>query len=72
MDEHIRVRLDQLRAEARTGEQRLMELRSEEVRVHDTLLRINGAILALEELLSGAGSHDGAELQDGEVATRAE
>jgi hypothetical protein len=67
MDERIRVRLDQLRAEARTGEQRLVELRSEEARVHDTLHRINGAILALEGLLSGAGLHDESEVRDGKV-----
>jgi hypothetical protein len=46
----IAGRLEELHEELRTGEQRLRELDTERERVRDTLLRIEGAILALKEL----------------------
>jgi hypothetical protein len=53
--EHIQSRLDELRAEVVTGERRLAELRAEETGVRETLLRIDGAILALTQLLEVPG-----------------
>jgi predicted nuclease with TOPRIM domain len=51
MREHIRSRLDELKAEAVAGERRLGELEAESVQLRATLLRIDGAIVALTELL---------------------
>jgi hypothetical protein len=48
--EGVERRLDELRRELRTGEERLRELDAERGRVRDTVLRIEGAILALEAL----------------------
>ena len=48
--EDVARRLEELRSELRTGEERLRELDAERGRVRDTLLRIEGAILALQEL----------------------
>ena len=48
--DEVERRLDELRRELRTGEERLRELDAERGRVRDTVLRIEGAILALEEL----------------------
>ena len=53
LDETIVKRLKELRAEFAAGEERLQELEAERARVRDTVLRIQGAIMALEEL-SGA------------------
>ena len=46
----IERRLGELQEELRTGQQRLRELDGERERVRDTVLRIEGAILALKEL----------------------
>jgi hypothetical protein len=54
LDETIARRLEELRAEFTAGEERLQELEAERARVRDTVLRIQGAIMALEEL-GGAG-----------------
>jgi predicted nuclease with TOPRIM domain len=48
------VRLGQLRAELERGRQRLAELEREHAEVGSTLLRIEGAILVLEELTTPA------------------
>jgi predicted nuclease with TOPRIM domain len=45
----IERRLEDLRGELRTGQERLRELDDERVRVRETVLRIEGAILALED-----------------------
>jgi hypothetical protein len=47
----MQVRLAELEAEYRMGEERLRELLAQEVAVRETLLRINGAIQVLQELL---------------------
>lgn len=48
----IERRVEQLRAEMRAGEERLRELDAERARIRDTMLRIDGAIMALSELAS--------------------
>jgi predicted nuclease with TOPRIM domain len=51
MKEHIVIRLEQLRAEFRKGQERLAELERETSSVNNSMLRISGAIQVLEELL---------------------
>jgi predicted nuclease with TOPRIM domain len=51
MKEHIARRLEQLRAEYRKGQERLVELEQETSSVNSSMLRISGAIQILEELL---------------------
>jgi prefoldin subunit 5 len=46
----IEARLEELRAELQEGERRLAELDAERVRIRDTMLRIDGAMMALNEL----------------------
>ncbi len=50
----LRKRLEDLRAELAQGEARLREIELERTRVRDTVLRIEGAIVVLQEL---DGSH---------------
>jgi prefoldin subunit 5 len=51
MQKTIEERLNQLREEYQAGQQKLMELDSQRNAVRDTLLRISGAIQALEEMM---------------------
>ena len=51
MKDHIVKRLEQLRAEYRKGQERLVELERETSSVNGSMLRISGAIQILEELL---------------------
>lgn len=51
-------RLEQLRAEYRTGEQALTELENRREELRQTLLRISGAIQVLEELTGQTDSED--------------
>ena len=57
MKEHIASRLEQLRAEYRKGQDRLVELERETASVNSSMLRISGAIQILEELLKEAPSN---------------
>jgi hypothetical protein len=52
MQERLESRLGVLKQEFETGQGRLRELELEESRLRETLLRISGAILVLEELLA--------------------
>jgi predicted nuclease with TOPRIM domain len=54
MREQLEARLTALRRELETGRARLQELEREQVYVHETLLRISGAVQVLEELLAEA------------------
>ena len=51
MNDHIVRRLEQLRAEYRKGQERLVGLEQETASVNSSMLRISGAIQVLEELL---------------------
>ena len=72
----IERRLDKLRREATTGEERLEQLDRQRAEVRATLLRISGAIQVLEELHAettpveppGAGEPAGNGLTDGHPA----
>jgi predicted nucleic acid-binding Zn-ribbon protein len=77
MEQRLRTRLSELRAEFDSGTQRLRDLDSQVRALQQTLLRISGAIQVLEEeLASGAkddssladASHDPAEA--GDASTR--
>lgn len=59
MREQLEQRLSELRAEHQKGQQMLAELEAKQAELHQTLLRISGAIQVLEELLAGAAQQDG-------------
>lgn len=50
MHDRIEQRLDELKREYEMGQRRLQEMEAQQAQVRETLLRISGAILALEEL----------------------
>ena len=52
MKDHILKRLEQLRAEYRKGQERLIGLEQETSGVNSSMLRISGAIQILEEVLA--------------------
>jgi hypothetical protein len=62
MREQVEQRVGELKAEQDKGQQMLAELESKEVELRQTLLRINGAIQVLEELIADAAQQDGASL----------
>lgn len=62
MREQAERRISELKAEQHKGQQMLAELESREAELRQTLLRISGAIQALEELLAEAAQQDGASL----------
>jgi prefoldin subunit 5 len=59
MREQLEQRVSELRAEQQKGQQMLAELEAKQAELHQTLLRISGAIQILEELLAGAAQQDG-------------
>jgi hypothetical protein len=77
MQEQLKQRLQELRAEFEKGEQTLQELETQAATVRQTLLRISGAIQVLEEVLDGTDEprQDGTEptgQANGGVAERVE
>lgn len=54
MQERIQTRLTELRDEYAAGQKVLAELQNRQAELHQTLLRISGAIQVLEEMLPGA------------------
>ena len=60
MQEQMQARLDELRRDFETGTTEIQQLQAREKYLHETMLRINGAIQVLEELLAEeqcAGQH---------------
>lgn len=64
MREQLQQRLEALKKEFNTGQARAVELEKQQATLHQTLLRISGAIQVLEEELKVAHPHDGAPLED--------
>ncbi len=52
MHEQLQARLEQLQKEYELGQARLRELQAEQSHITETLLRIDGAMLVLKELLN--------------------
>ena len=52
MREQMQTRLAALRKEAETGQVELERVERQRTHLHETMLRISGAILVLEELLA--------------------
>ena len=57
MNEHMQLRLSELRKEFEAGQQLLDDLSIRQQNVQRTLLRIGGAIQVLEELLTAESSN---------------
>lgn len=51
MNKEIKTRLNELKEEYKKGQERLIALEQETTNLHNTMLRISGAIQVLEELL---------------------
>ena len=62
MREQIQARLELLKQEFETGQAELRKVEAQRTYLHETMLRISGAIQALEELLTEEqpAEHDGA------------
>jgi prefoldin subunit 5 len=54
MQEQVEQRIRELKAEYEAGQKMLAELEAKQADLQQTVLRISGAIQALEELLAGA------------------
>ena len=64
MREQLEQRLETLKKEFAAGRARATELEQQQTTLHQTLLRISGAIQVLEEELKTGQSHDGAAIDD--------
>ena len=62
MKHQLEQRLQELKAEFASGQKVLADLEAKQANVRDTLLRISGAIQAIEELLSQADSESSNDL----------
>ncbi|HEY9302170.1 MAG TPA: hypothetical protein VIQ31_38540 [Phormidium sp.] len=58
MKEKLQQRLQQLKAEYKVDQEVLAELESKQTNLRNTLLRIDGAIQVLEEVLSESNTSD--------------
>jgi predicted nuclease with TOPRIM domain len=52
MREHIHARLEELKKELETGQAELQKVETQRTYLHETVLRISGAVQVLEELLA--------------------
>jgi predicted nuclease with TOPRIM domain len=52
MREQIEQRIKELKAEFEAGQKMLADLETQQARIRETMLRISGAVQALEELLA--------------------
>jgi hypothetical protein len=59
MREEIQARLEELKKELETGQAELQKVEMQRTYLHETVLRISGAVQVLEELL-GEGERTGA------------
>jgi predicted nuclease with TOPRIM domain len=58
MQEQIQARLEELKKELETGQAELQKVEMQRTYLHETVLRIGGAVQVLEELLTnGAPAH---------------
>ena len=57
--EQLEMRLQELQQDFEVGERRLRDLEAQQAQLRDTLLRIDGAIQVLRELLSNAEMRNG-------------
>ncbi|HXI24690.1 MAG TPA: hypothetical protein VNG71_12565 [Pyrinomonadaceae bacterium] len=71
MQEQLQRRLEELKKEFETGQQRLRELETEQTYVRETLLRISGAIQVLEEALQRETKPDEPAAADAPAAAEA-
>jgi predicted nuclease with TOPRIM domain len=71
MQEQLEKRLEELKKEFETGQARLRELETEQSYIHETMLRISGAIQVLEEALGQETNPGDAESAGTETAERA-
>ncbi len=55
MREQIEARLTELRGEYEEGQRMLADLQARQNSLHETLLRIAGAIMVMEEMIQQAG-----------------
>jgi predicted nuclease with TOPRIM domain len=55
MREQIEKRLSELRGEYEEGQRMLADLQARQNSLHETLLRIAGAIMVMEEMIQEAG-----------------
>jgi len=62
MRQQLQARLESLKQEFETGQAELRKVEAQRTYLHETMLRISGAIQALEELLAEEqpAEHDGA------------
>lgn len=56
MKNTLQQRIDELKSEFEKGQAKLQELQQQQAQLHETLLRIGGAIQVLTELLEKEGS----------------
>jgi hypothetical protein len=52
MQEKIQLRIEELKNEFAKGQVKLRDLQNQQLELNETLLRINGAIIALQGLLN--------------------
>jgi hypothetical protein len=72
MCERLQARLAILKNEDRIGQAKLHELEQQEISLRETLLRINGAIQVLEELLAQEKSPETANSETGNASSEQE
>lgn len=65
MREQLQRRLETLKKEFNAGRARATELEQQQATLHQTLLRISGAIQVLEEELKAAPSQEGTPIGEG-------
>ena len=65
MHEKIQTRLEELREEYASGQKVMAELQNRQAELHQTLLRISGAIQVREEMLAGSAGDRSAEPDSG-------